>query len=127
MQSTADLVGEGVVLLENGLGCTLPESKQESGLSVGARGLSTRDIEDTFTWPPAALARAGVREIIRHGRWCARLWRQSVRHHRTRLWRQSVIEAQPDRLREVDGIGPVRAGPSGVPPQCTDFSRADPG
>jgi len=30
--------GEGVVLLEKGVGCTLPESKQESGLSVGAVG-----------------------------------------------------------------------------------------
>ena len=30
--------GEGVGLLEKGLGCTLPESQQEGGLSVGADG-----------------------------------------------------------------------------------------
>ena len=30
--------GEGLGLLENGLGCTLPESQQEGGLSVGAGG-----------------------------------------------------------------------------------------
>ncbi len=30
--------GEGLGLLENWLGCTLPESQQESGLSVGAVG-----------------------------------------------------------------------------------------
>ena len=32
------LVGEGLGLLENWLGCTLPESQQEGGLSVGAVG-----------------------------------------------------------------------------------------
>ena len=30
--------GEGLSLLEKGLGCTLPESQQEGGLSVGAVG-----------------------------------------------------------------------------------------
>jgi hypothetical protein len=30
--------GEGLGLLENRLGCTLPESQQEGGLSVGAVG-----------------------------------------------------------------------------------------
>jgi hypothetical protein len=30
--------GEGLSLLEKGLGCTLPESQQEGGLSVGAAG-----------------------------------------------------------------------------------------
>jgi hypothetical protein len=30
--------GEGLGLLENWLGCTLPESQQEGGLSVGAVG-----------------------------------------------------------------------------------------
>jgi hypothetical protein len=30
--------GEGLGLLENWLGCTLPESQQEDGLSVGAVG-----------------------------------------------------------------------------------------
>ena len=30
--------GEGLGLLENWLGCTLPESRQEGGLSVGAVG-----------------------------------------------------------------------------------------
>ena len=30
------------------------------GFQLGARGLSTRDVEDTFTWPPAALARGGA-------------------------------------------------------------------
>src|SRR6516164_9307776 len=30
--------GEGIGLLEKGLGCTLPESQQEGGLSVGAGG-----------------------------------------------------------------------------------------
>ena len=30
--------GEGLGLLETGLGCTLPESQQEGGLSVGAVG-----------------------------------------------------------------------------------------
>ena len=30
--------GEGLGLLEKGLGCTLPESQQEGGLSVGAGG-----------------------------------------------------------------------------------------
>jgi hypothetical protein len=32
------LPGEGLSLLEKGLGCTLPESQQEGGLSVGAVG-----------------------------------------------------------------------------------------
>ena len=31
-------IGEGLGLLENWLGCTLPESQQEGGLSVGAVG-----------------------------------------------------------------------------------------
>jgi len=30
--------GEGIGLLEKGLGCTLPELQQEGGLSVGAGG-----------------------------------------------------------------------------------------
>jgi hypothetical protein len=34
-----EFAGEGLGLLEKGLGCTLPESQQESGLSVGAVGL----------------------------------------------------------------------------------------
>ena len=33
-----DRKGEGVGLLEKGVGCTLPEEKQENGLSVGRRG-----------------------------------------------------------------------------------------
>jgi hypothetical protein len=33
-----DRAGEGLGLLENWLGCTLPESQQEDGLSVGAVG-----------------------------------------------------------------------------------------
>ena len=33
-----DPIGEGIGLLEKGLGCTLPESQQEGGLSVGAGG-----------------------------------------------------------------------------------------
>ena len=33
-----DDVGEGLGLLENWLGCTLPKSQQEGGLSVGAVG-----------------------------------------------------------------------------------------
>ena len=35
---SATPAGEGVGLLEKGLGCTLPESQQEGGLSVGAGG-----------------------------------------------------------------------------------------
>ena len=31
-------MGEGLSLLEKGLGCTLPESQQEGGLLVGAVG-----------------------------------------------------------------------------------------
>ena len=34
----AAALGEGLGLLENWLGCTLPESQQEGGLSVGAVG-----------------------------------------------------------------------------------------
>jgi hypothetical protein len=33
-----ETIGEGLSLLEKGLGCTLPESQQEGGLSVGAVG-----------------------------------------------------------------------------------------
>jgi hypothetical protein len=39
-ESYDDIVdrGEGLGLLENWLGCTLPESQEEGGLSVGAVG-----------------------------------------------------------------------------------------
>ena len=36
--NTVAPAGEGLSLLEKGLGCTLPESQQEGGLSVGAVG-----------------------------------------------------------------------------------------
>ena len=38
IQTAKMLSGEGVGLLEKGVGCTLPEEKQENGLSVGAGG-----------------------------------------------------------------------------------------
>jgi hypothetical protein len=46
----AEPAGEGVVLLEKGIwGCTLPESKQESGLPVGAVGPKHADEENIRT------------------------------------------------------------------------------
>ena len=51
--------GEGIGLLENGLGCTLPESQQEGGLLVGA--LARREHPDGEIIRPGAYARGASR------------------------------------------------------------------